>query len=113
MWIMIAGPYGSGGADAETRQMRLAALNRAALDVLARGHVPVIGVNMALPMIEEAGAARYEEIMMPVSLALAERCDAILRIGDESAGADAEVARIQGAGGTVFTDLAQIPEATP
>src|SRR4029450_8989389 len=89
MWIMIAGPYSSGGADAAQRAVNLRALNEAAVAVLRRGPIPVIGVNMALPMIEAAGPDSYDRIMMPVSLALAERCDACLRIGGPSAGARA------------------------
>jgi hypothetical protein len=49
MWIMIAAPYTSGGTDAALRAARLAEMNRAALALLRLGHVPVIGVNMALP----------------------------------------------------------------
>ena len=81
MWIMVAGPYRAGSADAATRAANLAVLNAAALAVWEKGHVPVIGVNMALPMIAAAGEAHYDALMAPVSLALAERCDAVLRIG--------------------------------
>ncbi len=80
-WIMIAGPYSSGGADAEKRSNNLRAMNEAALVVFQKGHTPVIGVNMALPVIGVAGDDRFEEIMMPMYVTLAERCDAILRIG--------------------------------
>jgi hypothetical protein len=90
MWIMIAGPYSAGGADADGRAANLRRLNEAALVLFERGHVPVIGINLALPLIEVAGDARFDEIMMPLSLAAAERCDACLRIGGPSAGADAE-----------------------
>jgi hypothetical protein len=69
LWIMVAGPYTAGGADAARRAENLALLNRAAVALFERGHVPIIGVNMALPMIEAAGASRYHEIMMPISLA--------------------------------------------
>jgi hypothetical protein len=31
------------------------------------GHIPIIGVNMALPMIESAGSNSYSEIMMEKS----------------------------------------------
>ena len=109
LWIMIAGPYSSGGADAARRAAHLRALNEAAVAVLRRGHVPVIGVNLALPLIEAAGAASFDEIMMPLSLALAERCDACLRIGGVSAGADAEVARFRAAGKPVWRDLGDVP----
>lgn len=39
MWIMVAGPYTSGGADAATRAGRLATLNGAALALFRMGHV--------------------------------------------------------------------------
>lgn len=106
---MVAGPYASGGADAEGRAANLAALNRAALAMFRLGHVPVIGVNMALPVIAAAGTPAYDEIMLPLSLALAERCDACLRVGGASAGADAEVARFRAAGKPVFFALEEIP----
>ena len=110
-WIMVAGPYSSGGADAARRAGNLAAMNRAALAVFEKGHTPVIGVNMALPVIEAAGADRFDEIMTPISLALADRCDAILRIGGPSTGADEEVARMKAAGKPVYFDLNDVPEA--
>lgn len=109
MWIMVAGPYTSGGADAATRAERLAGMNRAALALFRMGHVPVIGVNMALPVIAAAGDGAFDEVMMPLSLALAERCDAVLRIGGPSAGADAEAARFAAAGKPVFRAVAEVP----
>ena len=109
MWIMIAGPYTSGGADAALRAARLAEMNQAALAILRLGHVPVIGVNMALPIIAAAEGDVFDEVMMPISLALAERCDAALRLGGESKGADQEVARFTRAGKQVFYALADIP----
>ena len=111
MWIMVAGPYRSGAADEAARAANLCVLNEAAVALLRAGHVPVIGVNMALPMIAAAkgGDAAYREIMMPVSLALAERCDACLRIGGPSRGADDEVARFRNAGRPVYRALAEVP----
>lgn len=108
---MIAGPYSSGGASADERATNLRAMNAAALMVFQKGHTPVIGVNMALPVIEAAGDDRFEEIMMPISLALAERCDAILRIGGASIGADQEVERLKAAGKQVYLSLQDIPDA--
>lgn len=110
-WIMIAGPYSSGGANAASRAANLRATNDAALAVFEKGHTPVIGVNMALPVIESAGEERFEEIMMPISLALAERCDAILRIDGASVGADQEVARLKAAGKPVLLSIEDIPLA--
>jgi hypothetical protein len=43
--------------------------------------VPIVGVNVAVPIIESAGPDLYDEIMMPLSLQLADRCDAALRVG--------------------------------
>lgn len=113
MWIMVAGPYRSGGADAATRAENLTVLNAAALAVHGLGHVPVVGVNMALPLITAAGDddAAYEEIMTPLCLALADRCDACLRIGGVSGGADAEVARFMAAGRPVSRRVGEIPKA--
>ena len=109
MSIMIAGPYRAGAKTADERQANLDALNQAALVVFERGHVPVIGVNLALPVIRVAGTERYDEIMMPISLALAERCDAVLRIGGPSGGADEEVARFRVAGKIVYTFIDDLP----
>lgn len=109
MWIMVAGPYTSGGADAPLRAERLASMNRAALALFRLGHVPVIGVNMALPVIAAAEGDAFDEVMMPLSLALAERCDAVLRIGGPSDGADAEADRFNAAGKPVFRAIEDIP----
>lgn len=109
MWIMIAGPYRTGTRTIEERERNLKVLNEAAYEVFRRGHVPVVGVNLALPVIDAAGEARYDEIMMPLSLAIAKRCDGILRVGGESGGADREVEIVQRNGGAVFQKLDDIP----
>jgi len=111
MWIMVAGPYGSGAPDEAARAANLRAMNAAALEVWMRGHVPIIGVNNALPLIEIAGSAQFEAIMMPLSLAVAERCDACLRIGGPSKGADREMELIRKKGGRVFLSVEEIEPA--
>ncbi len=111
MWIMVAGPYKSGARSREEADANLRTLNDAAYALFLKGHVPVIGVNMALPVIEAAGMDRYEEIMMPISLSLAERCDAILRVGGHSRGADEEVAVLAGKGRPVFRRVEEVPQA--
>jgi hypothetical protein len=69
-----AGPYraGGGAADPAVRAAHLKLLNAAAVALHRAGHMPIIGVNMALPMIEAAGGAdaAYEEIMAPLSPSL-------------------------------------------
>ena len=109
-WIAVAGPYASGGADAEARAANLREMNEAALRLFERGWIPVIGVNMALPMVEAAGEARYGEILQPLSNALVERCDALLRIGGPSVGADQEAALIRAAGKPVYARLEDVPD---
>jgi hypothetical protein len=53
----------------------------------------------------------YDSIMMPLSLALADRCDAILRIEGRSPGADDEVERVRARGGRVYHSVEEIPDA--
>ena len=110
MWIMVGGPYGTGAKSAAERAANLARMNEAALAVWRKGHVPIIGVNLALPIVAAAvgDAAADAEIMMPLSLALAERCDAFLRIGGTSVGADEEMARFVAAGKLVFRSVEEI-----
>src|SRR6266849_1871522 len=63
MLIAVAGPY---SADTpEHHQRNLDAMNEAAAGVMKLGHIPVIGVNAALPVVECLGpdANQYEAIM--------------------------------------------------
>lgn len=108
--VMVAGPYTAGGADEERRRANLRAMNSAAVSVFERGHIPIIGVNNALPVINEAGEERFDDMMMPISLAVADRCDAVLRIGGPSSGADAEVERFRVAGKPILTDVNELPD---
>ena len=113
LWIMVAGPYRSGSTNAAVWDENLRKLNRAANAILQKGHVPIIGVNMALPLIEVVGQESYNMIMMPLSLSLTERCDAVLRIEGVSKGADEEVERFRVRGLTIFHSLSEIPDAHP
>jgi hypothetical protein len=120
MWIMIAGPYRAGSSGPAARAANLRKLNEVAVALHRAGHVPIIGVNMALPMIEAAGGAdaAYAELMAPTSLALVDRCDACLRIGGPSTGADDEVVRegqppgVSGARRSASGDSGQFPCVT-
>ena len=114
LWIMVSGPYATGALTTGDRAENLKRLNAAALEIFRRGHVPVVGVNLALPMIwsvpaEEAIDA-YDRIMMPLSLALVSRCDACLRIGGPSKGADDEVAAFQAMGKPVYGSMDDVPQ---
>ena len=109
--IMIAGPYSSGAKTKEERAVNLEVLNKAALEVFRKGHIPVIGVNNALPLIEIAGQDSFDEIMMPLSIALAGRCDSCLRIGGPSNGADQEVENFRKRGKNVYFSLREIEDS--
>ena len=110
MLIAVAGPYSA--ATEEERRRNLEAMNRAAAGVLTRGHVPVIGVNAALPVLQWLGpeADRYET-MMAISLALVDKCEAILIIG-ESPGVNRERDLVRSKGLPVYTDIGEIPSAS-
>ena len=109
MLIVVAGPYSA--ETSEARQRNLDAMNEAAAEVLRLGHTPVIGVNAALPVIAflDAGQDRYETIMK-ISVAIVERCDAILIIG-ESPGVNRERDVISAKGLPVYKSIAEIPRA--
>ena len=109
MWIMISGPYRQGSTDVALWKDNLAKLNEAAYLVLLKGHTPIIGVNLALPIIDIAGEAEYKQIMMPLSMALAEKCDAVLRLDGFSTGADEEVRLFESKGLPVYFEMEQIP----
>lgn len=109
LWIMIAGPYRSGSSDPEVWAANLNRLNDAAAAVFQKGHTPIIGVNLALPVIQSAGLNSYDDIVMPLSLRLTQRCDAVLRVGGPSIGADEEVETFRRRGLPVFRSLDEVP----
>jgi hypothetical protein len=57
---------------------------------------------------QEIGDAAFEEIFHPISRMLAERVDAVLRVGGPSKGADEMVEIARRNGKLVFEDLAEI-----
>jgi Domain of unknown function (DUF4406) len=86
-------------------------MNEAAAAVLKLGHIPVIGVNAALAVAECLGPdANQYDVIMEISLALVDKCDAILVIG-ESAGANRERDLVRSKGLPVYRDLSEIPAA--
>jgi hypothetical protein len=111
MWIMVAGPYRTGSADPQVWARNLGELNQAAHAVFRKGHVPIVAVNLALPIIERAGENEYAHIMMPLALRLTERCDAVLRVAGASAGADEEVERFRARGAPVYRSVDEVPTA--
>ena len=115
MMILIAGPYRSGtGDDPEKMAANVQFMESFALPIFRLGHIPVLGEWFALPMLHLAGSKQvgdeaYDEIFHPIAERLLEKCDAVLRVGGASQGADlmVEVARKNGL--QIYTELEQIP----
>ncbi len=113
--ILIAGPYRSGTNDDPVLIARnVAAMTDMALQVFRAGHLPVLGEWFALPLIEHAGSTGigdpvFDEIFHPIARRLVARCDACLRIGGPSRGADEMVALARANGRQVFLDFADVP----
>jgi hypothetical protein len=108
MLICVAGRY-SASSEAQ-RAANPSAMNEAAVEVMRRGHRAMIGVNAALPILEAAGQGYAHPWMMEISLALAGRCDAGLRVG-RSPGADREMDLLAALGRPVFDSLDAVPPA--
>ena len=109
-WIWVCGPYASGSASPDERAANLRALNEMGLALFRLGFLPVIGANMALPLVAAAGEdPASHDIRQPVSFALMERCDACLRIGGPSSGADREAAWFREQGRAVYSDVTELP----
>lgn len=108
MIIGVAGPYSA--PTAERRQANLNAMNAAAARLLEMGHVPVIGMNAALPVLEQANVADRYKAVMEISLAVISACDALLLIG-ESPGANKERDLILSLGKPVYTRIEDVPAA--
>ncbi|MGE5776599.1 MAG: DUF4406 domain-containing protein [Chloroflexota bacterium] len=113
--ILIAGPYRSGtGDDPEKMMANVRLMESFALPIFRLGHIPVLGEWFALPLVHLAGSQQigdeaFNEIFHPIAERLLEKCDAVLRVGGASQGADlmVEVGRKRGL--QVYTRLADIP----
>lgn len=113
--ILIAGPYRSGtDGDPQRIAANLARLEQAALAVYQRGHVPVIGEWLALPLAAAAGSTQVgdavsEAFLYPAAHRLIAQCQAVYRIEGGSAGADNDVRLANEWGLTVYRHLEEIP----
>ena len=119
MLILIAGPYRSGtNDDPKLMQQSLSNLESVALSLFRKGHVPMIGEWVALPLIRLAGSVKpgdeaWEEIQYPVAHRLLEKCDAILRLKGASKGADEDVRVAIERGLKVYHDVEDVPDERP
>jgi len=115
LMILIAGPYRSGtGDDPEKMAANVQAMEAYALPLFRAGHIPVVGEWLALPLVALAGSKHvgdepFKEIFHPIAERILARCDAVLRVGGASPGADqmVEVGRERGL--VVFTGLEEVP----
>jgi hypothetical protein len=79
------------------------------------GHMPVLGEWFALPLIQAAGSTKigdeiFNEIFHPIAVDLINHCDAVLRIGGASTGADEMVRTGQAKGKIIFHSKDEIPK---
>ena len=115
LMILVAGPYRSGTNDDPALIARnVAAMTDASLKLFRAGHLPVMGEWFALPLIEHAGSSGigdeiFNEIFHPIARNLVARCDACLRIGGASAGADEMVSLARQHGKAVYYSLQDVP----
>lgn len=113
--ILVAGPYRSGTNDDPVLIAKnVEAMTEAALQLFRAGHLPVMGEWFALPLIEHAGStgigdAVFNEIFHPIARRLVDKCDACLRIGGASAGADEMVALSRERGLDVYFGMEEVP----
>jgi len=113
--VLIAGPYMSGtDGDPEKIAVNRARLESMALPIYERGHLPLIGEWLALPIIHAAGGREhgdsvFEAYQYPVAHRLLERCDAVLRLPGASRGADMDVARARALGLPVYGSVDELP----
>lgn len=113
--ILVAGPYRSGtNDDPELIKKNVAHMTTVALELFRKGHLPVMGEWFALPLIEEAGSKQigdkiFNDIFHPIAIKLIDRCDAVLRIGGSSSGADEMVRIGKEKGRIIFLNKDDIP----
>lgn len=106
MIIGVAGPYSA--PTAEEREANLYAMNAAAARLLEMGHIPLIGMNAAIPVLVQAQVPDRYKAVMDISLAVIGACDALLLIG-ESPGANKERDLIRSLGKPVYLRLEEVP----
>jgi hypothetical protein len=117
MMILIAGPYRSGtNDDPEKIEANVHVMESFAIPIFKKGHIPMLGEWLALPLVRLAGSKQigdepFNEIFHPIAEMLLDKCEAVLRVGGPSQGADmmVEVGRKKGL--KIYYDLEEIPTA--
>jgi hypothetical protein len=115
LMILIAGPYRSGtNDDPSLIEKNVREMESYALPIFLAGHIPVLGEWLALPLVGLAGSRKigdeaFNEVFHPIAIRLLEKCDAVLRVGGPSAGADEMVRVARTLGRTIYSIVTQIP----
>ncbi|MFC5468499.1 GDP-mannose pyrophosphatase NudK [Cohnella suwonensis] len=113
--ILVAGPYRSGtNDDPKLIDRNVRFMNEVALQIYDRGHLPVLGEWYALPLIATAGSTNigddiFNRIFHPSSVRLLDHCNAVLRVGGASQGADEMVRAAREKGLQVYERVEDIP----
>jgi hypothetical protein len=117
MMILIAGPYRSGTNDDPTLMKRnVEEMESYALAIFRAGHIPILGEWLALPLVKLGGSRKvgddmFNEVFHPIAIRLLKKCDAVLRVGGQSAGADEMVRIGRSLGLEIYNSLSEIPKA--
>lgn len=117
MMILIAGPYRSGTNDDPVLiQKNIEKMESHALAIFRAGHIPLLGEWLALPLVKLAGSRKigddaFNEVFHPIAVRLLGKCDAVLRVGGPSAGADEMVRVGRELALKIYADPAEIPNA--
>jgi len=117
MMILIAGPYRSGtNDDPALIKKNVETMESFALSIFRAGHIPILGEWLALPLVALGGSKKlgdevFNEVFHPIATRLLEKCDAVLRVGGLSAGADEMVRVGRTLGLQIYTTPTEIPKA--
>lgn len=115
MMILIAGPYRSGtNDDPALIKKNVEEMESYALPIFRAGHIPLLGEWLALPLVALAGSSKigdeaFNEIFHPIAVRLLEKCEAVLRVGGPSTGADEMVRVGRNLGLKIYSNLTEIP----
>src|SRR3982751_4063272 len=115
MLILVAGPYRSGTNDDPTLiNKNVHEMESYAVPIFRAGHIPVLGEWLALPLVRLAGSTMigdeaFHEIFHPTAIRLLKKCDAVLRVGGPSVGADEMVRIGRTLGLKIYHRPAEIP----
>jgi hypothetical protein len=118
MMILIAGPYRSGtNDDPELIHKNVALMESYALPIFRAGHIPMLGEWLALPLVQLAGSKRigdeaFNAVFHPIASRLLQKCDAVLRVGGPSSGADEMVKGGRNLGLKIYTSVEEVPTLT-